>query len=110
MVTNWLVDDCETDTNGRFVQHIRAHQRHGFRMLERLRVELSRRRDEGASFTDAWTPSVAKALRLLDSRGEHRKQWRIALNATQNEWRAAYEGEEVGEVVERVTHLEELVA
>jgi hypothetical protein len=110
MLTDWLTPSAGDDNGARFAQQIRAHQRNGFRMLERLRVEPDRRRDEGETFATAWPIAVAKAMPAISNKGEHRTQWRVALNATRSAWRDAYEHEQSDEVVERVAGLEELVA
>jgi hypothetical protein len=74
---------------------------------EQLRERLAFQRARGAAFDHAWTRSVS-ALHWRN--GDDRHEWIPALEATRDEWRAAYEHREPDVTLRAVGGLQALLA
>jgi hypothetical protein len=57
--------------------------------LVKLRQHLQVAREQGETFSDAWSPAIAVALEGL--RGPDRREWVTALNRTAETWERCYE-------------------
>jgi hypothetical protein len=106
--TDWLIGGAETEREERaHIERVRVRQRQGFAMLEALKHELSRQRDNDAPFTAAWDAAYTQAITQV--RDKERTEWKRALTETRAAWHSAYH-HAPDEKVKRVAALEEALA